>query len=168
MEALISALSGVAQLHRHRCCFCSREAWRTAALGICVWLKAGCSSTFLRLGVLFISFPSAARGYLLSPLSFSRLHTLCVFTRALSTELLLSPLDACGWDAVVLESVCLLSRARHWCRNRAGTTHVVRPCFVGLQANILHVVTGLVLRDPSLRVEYLGWPSQSPLGCFAS
>ena len=84
VEALIAALSSVAQLHRHLCCFCSK----TAALGICVWLQDGCSCTFLRLGVLFSSFPSAARGYLLSPLSFSRLHTLCVVTRTLSSELL--------------------------------------------------------------------------------
>ena len=32
--------------------------------------------------------------------------------------------------------------------------------FVGRQAIILHVVTGLVLRGPSLPVVYLGWPSQ--------
>ena len=78
VEALLAALSSVSQPHRHRCCFCSREAWRTAALGICVWLKAGCSSTFLRLGVLFLSFPSAASGSLLSPSEL--LSTLCVWS----------------------------------------------------------------------------------------
>ena len=63
-------------------------------------------------------------------------HSVCVVTRAPSTELLFSPLAARGWDAVVWESVCLLSCARHWCRNPAGTTHVVRPCFEGLQADV--------------------------------
>ena len=43
--------------------------------------------------LLFFSFPSAARGCLLPPLSFSRLHTLCVVTRALSSELL--PVSTC-------------------------------------------------------------------------
>ena len=57
VEALIAALSSVAQLHRHRCCFCSTQVWRIAALGIRVLLKAGWSFTFLRLGV--------ACGYLL-------------------------------------------------------------------------------------------------------
>ena len=79
--------------------------------------------------LLFFSVPSAARGYLLPPLSFSRLHTLCVVTRALSSELL--PFSTCCvWTGR------LLSRARHWRRNAAGTTHVVRPCFQGLQANV--------------------------------
>ena len=61
-------------------------------------------------------------------------HSVCVVTRALSTWLLLSPLAECGWDAVALESVCLLSRARHWCRNPAGTTQV-RPPFQRLHAD---------------------------------
>ena len=63
-------------------------------------------------------------------------HSVCVVTRALSTELLLPLLAACGWGAVVLESVCLPSCARHWCRNPAGTTHVVRSCFQGRQADV--------------------------------
>ena len=49
VKALIAALSGVAQPHRHRCCFCSREACRTAALVVCVWLKA--ASSFLVRGL---------------------------------------------------------------------------------------------------------------------
>ena len=81
--------------------------------------------------LLFFSFPRAARGYLLSPLSFSRFHTLCVHSCSVSSQL-----AACRWDAVVFESVCLLSRARHWRRNPAGTNHVVRPCFQGLQADV--------------------------------
>ena len=73
-------------------------------------------------------------------------HSVCVVTRALSPELLLSPLAACGWDAVVLEPVCLLSRARHWCRNPACTTHVVRPCFRRLQADVCTSFTSIVFR----------------------
>ena len=91
-------------------------------------------------------------------------HSVCVVTRALSTELLLSPLAACGWDAVVLESVCLLFRARHWCRNPACTTHVVIPKHFGQR---LHVITGLMLRGPSLLAVYLGQSGQSALDCFA-
>ena len=69
-------------------------------------------------------------------------HSVCVVTRALSAELRLSPLPACGWDAVALESVCLLSRARHWCRNPACTTHAVRPCFEGLCTSLPAVYFG--------------------------
>ena len=76
----------------------------------------------------------------------SSAHSVCVVTRALSAELLLSPLAACGWDAVVLESVSLLSHARHWCRNPACTTHVVRPCFRGLQADVCTSCTSIVFR----------------------
>ena len=63
-------------------------------------------------------------------------HTLCVWSLALSSELFPPPHTACGWDAVAFESVCLLSRARHWRRTPAGTTHLVRPCFQGLQADV--------------------------------
>ena len=47
VKALIAALSGVAQPHRHRCCFSSREACRTAALVVSVWLKAASSFSFV-------------------------------------------------------------------------------------------------------------------------
>ena len=84
--------------------------------------------------LLFFSFPSVARGHWLPPQSFFPY-----------------PLAACGWDAVVFESVCLLSRARHWRRNPASTTHVVRPCFQGLQANVctLSLVSCSVASLPS-------------------
>ena len=79
-------------------------------------------------GSALSSFPRAARGYLLSPLSFSHLHTLFVLSLVLFPKsFLITPLVACGWGAVVLESVC---------RNPAGTTHVVRPCFQGPQADV--------------------------------
>ena len=55
----------------------------TTALGICVWLKTGYPSTSLREVLLLPSFPRAARGYLLSPLSFARLHTLFVWSLVL-------------------------------------------------------------------------------------
>ena len=62
--------------------------------------------------LLFFSFPSAARGHLLSPLSFSRLHTLCVWALvALASELFPPPQAACGWDVVVL-SPCASSPVR--------------------------------------------------------
>ena len=76
----------------------------------------------------------------------SSAHSVCVVTRALSAELLLSSLAACGWDAVVLESVCLLYHARHWCRNPACTTHVVSPCFRRLQADVCTSFTSIVFR----------------------
>ena len=64
------------------------------------------------------------------------LHKLCVVTRALSSELL-SFSTRCVWmGRCCFESVRLLSRARHWRRNPAGTTHGVRPCFQGLQVDV--------------------------------
>ena len=104
------------------------------------------------LAMHFFSFfsPSAARGYLLLPLSFSRLHTLCVGSLVLCPQSFsLSTLAGCGRDAVVLESVCLFSRARHWRRNPAGTTHVVRPCFQGLRADVCTLSLVVVLCGPS-------------------
>ena len=99
----------------------------------------------------------AARGYLLSPLSFACLHTLFVWSLVLLPQ-------RCGWDAVVLESVCLLSFARQWCRNPTGTTHVVRHCFQGIQANVCM----LFPRACSVAVFCRrGCTGQSPLGCFA-
>ena len=86
--------------------------------------------------LLFFSFPSVARGYLL-PLSFSRLHTLCVWSLVPCPQSFSpSHLPACGWDAVVLSPCACSPRAKHWRRNPAGTTHVVRPCFQGLQADV--------------------------------
>ena len=47
-----------------------------------------------------------------------------------------------------VESVCLLSRAKHWRRNCAGTTHVVRPCFPRRQVDVctLSLVSCFVTR----------------------
>ena len=86
--------------------------------------------------LLFFSFPSAARVLAAAPELLSSPHSVCVVTRALSSELL--PLSTCCvWmGCCCFESLCLLSRARHWRRNPGGTTHVVRPCFQGLQANV--------------------------------
>ena len=111
----------------------------------------GSAHTFLSESAWLLAVASELR---LSP------HSVCVVTRALATELLLSPLAACGF----LESVCLLSFARHWCRNPAGTTRVVRPCFLGLQAD---VCISSVLRGRVLPLRSLGLQGQSPLGCFA-
>ena len=95
-----------------------------------------------------LTFLSKSCAWLLAVTSEPRSspHSVCVATRALATELLLSPLAACGWDAVVLESVCLLSCARHWCRNPACTTHVVKPYFQGLQADVCTSFTSTVFR----------------------
>ena len=50
--------------------------------------------------LLFFSVPSAARGYLLPPLNFSRLHALCVRSLVLCPQSFSpSPLAACGRDA---------------------------------------------------------------------
>ena len=100
------------------------SVWRLSAASPQVLLLLKGSLTYhgawrLRLvegWLIFFSFPSAARGYLLPPPSFSP-----------------SPLAACGWDAVDLKSVCLLSRARHWRRNPACTTHVVSPFSKGVR-----------------------------------
>ena len=91
----------------------------------------------------------------------------CVVTRALATELLLCPLAPCGWDAVVLESVCLLFRVRHWCRQPCVHHSRGEALFPKGFGQRLHVITGLVLRGPSLLAVYLGWSGQSALDCFA-
>ena len=87
-------------------------------------------------------FPSAARGYLLSPRSFF-VFTRCVWSLTLSSEPFRRlPHAVCGLSLLlpqssfVFESVCLLSRARHRRRNPAGTTHVVRPCFQRLLVDV--------------------------------
>ena len=127
----------VAQPHRHRCCFCAcrlRLAESCALPPPCGWVYSSACSWLCS---SFLFFPSAARGYLLLPLSFSRLHTLFEASLVLCPQSFsLSTLAGCGRDAVVLESVCLFSRARHWRRNPAGTTHVVRPCFQGIPADV--------------------------------
>ena len=77
-------------------------------------------------------------GHLRSVLrAFSSSSTRCVWALVAldASELFPPPQAVCGWD-VVFESVCLLSRARHWRRNPAGTTHVVRPCFQGLLVDV--------------------------------
>ena len=104
----------------------------------------------------FLRFPSAAHGYLLSILRFS-VFTHCVWSLALCPQSLLVVFHTlCVGSRSCCESLCLLSRARHWRRNRAGTTHVVRPSFQGLQVDILRVLVGLVIRDPSLPAVYIG------------
>ena len=92
---------------------------------------------FSEVGSALTSFPRAALGYLLSPLSFARLRTLFVWSLVLFPKSFSSlHLLRVERGAVVLESVCLLSCARHWYRNPAGTTHVVRLCFQRLQADV--------------------------------
>ena len=112
---------------------------------VCLTCHCACLLRLAESWFLFIFFPSAARDHLLSPPSFSRLHTLCgrafssFSTRcvwafvALASELFPPPQAACGWDVVVLRSVCLPSCARHWRCNSAGTTHLVRLVFKGVK-----------------------------------
>ena len=143
VKALTAALSGVSQpaspqvLLLLKLSLTYHGAWRLR-------LVEGC--------LLFFSFPIAARGCLLPPLSFSRLHTVCVWALVLCPQSFSSPHAACGWDAVVLESVCLLLRARHSRRNPAGTTHVVRPCFYGLQALLRAVEVSWFMTSISSRL----------------
>ena len=104
----------------------------------------------LLLATLFLAFPWAARGHLLSTLSFSSLHTLrvvscCSCLRALSLS------TCCVWmRRCSLESMPALC-ARHWCRSPAGTTHAVW-CRVskGFQADVSHVVVAVVHRGLAL------------------
>ena len=76
-------------------------------------------------------------GYLLTPPSFARLHTLFEWSLVLFPQIY-SSLHLLRVDGTRLlwRSVCLFSRARHWCRNPACCTHVVKPCFQGLQADV--------------------------------
>ena len=102
----------------------------------CTWLLA-VASEFLGLHKLCVGhLRSVLRAFSSSSTRCVLLLPQCMVTRALSSELL-SFSTRCVWmGRCCFESVCLLSRARHWRRNPAGTTHVVRPCFQGLQVDV--------------------------------
>ena len=108
----------------------------------CGWVcSSACSSMLfcLLLAMLFFSFLSKRCAWLLAVASelLSSPHSVCVGSLVLCPQSFsLSTLAGCGRDAAVLESICLFSRARRWHRNPAGTTHVVRPCFQGLRADV--------------------------------
>ena len=111
-------------------------------LVVCVWLKAvlfhlpvvGCALLpAVGCALLFFSFLSKRCAWLLAVASelLSSPHSVCGVTRALSSELL--PFHTCCvWKGTVVWRSC----ARHWRRNPAGTTHVVRPCFQGLRTDV--------------------------------
>ena len=103
--------------------------------------------------LLFFVFPSIARDYVLSSVSFSRLLTLRVWSLVLCSQSFCpSPLAACGWDAVVL-SPCAYSPVRDTVCGQASRGEALFP---RTSSQRLHVVTGLVFRSPSLASRSLG------------
>ena len=105
--------------------------------------------------------------YLLSPLSFARLHTLFVWSPALfpqsfsSLHLLRVDGTRCCFGVCVPALPCEALVPQPCVHHSRG--EALFPQGFGQR---LHVITGLVLRGPSLLAVYLG-SSQSALDCFA-
>ena len=121
------------------------------------------------MSLLLLSFPRAARGYLLSPLSFVRLHTLFVWSLMLFPQSF-SSLHVLRVDGtLLLWSPCACSPVRGTgAATPACTTHVVRPCFEGLSGRRLHVVNWSRAPWPLLAsgVPWLIKPIRTQLFCI--
>ena len=134
-----------------------------------VLVFGNCTVLLHRNRLLLLSFPRAVCGYLLSPLSFARLHTLFVWSLVLfpqsfcSLHLLRVDGTLLFWSLCACSPVRSTSAATLQC-----TTHVVRPCFRVLQADVCTSFTSIVFRGRVLPWRKLGCTGQSPLGCFAS
>ena len=146
--------------HRHRCCFLLEGN-----------LSYHCA----------YRFPNAARGYLLSPLSFSVFtlcvsslalcpqnlcvvfHTLYVALVALDASELLPPPTNCVWMGRCSESVCLFSRAKTLELQPCGYHSRGEALFPRASGRRVHVVAGFVLHDPAGNVLWLIKPTSSRL-----
>ena len=112
------------------------SAWEKPVVPLRFFFQALHVATCCRLWA-FSLFTRCVWSLALFPQSlFVVFHPLCVSSHCSCLRALPSSTGCVWMGRCCLESVCLLSRARHWRRNLAGTTHVVRPCFQKLLVDV--------------------------------